>query len=96
MTLNLLPTLVILLVATLLSWWLERDFLPLRRGQKRALQALLLLAALGSLGTYVCQAVAWEPEADSWLGRAADTRCRRPGPVVGSEDGLGLLMRRCW
>ena len=62
---NLLPTLVILLVATLLSWWLERDFLPLRRGQKRALQALLLLAALGSLG--VCQAVAWEPEADSWL-----------------------------
>ena len=64
---NLLPTLVILLVATLLSWWLERDFLPLRRGQKRALQALLLLAALGSLGTYVCQAVAWEPEADSWL-----------------------------
>ena len=58
---------VILLVAALLSWKLERDFLPLRRDQKWALYALLLLAAYGSLGTYIYQTVAWEPGADSWL-----------------------------
>jgi len=66
---SLLPVLIILLVVTLLSWWLERDFLSLRRDQKRALYALLLLAALGSLGTYIRQAIAWEPGADSWLVR---------------------------
>ena len=64
---NLLEVLVVLLIATLLIWLLERDFLPLRRNQKWALYALLLLAALVSLTAYVCRAVAWKPGADSWL-----------------------------
>jgi hypothetical protein len=64
---NLLPLFVILLVATLLSRRLERDSLPLRRDQKRVLQALLLLAVLGSVIAYVGQLAAWKPKANSWL-----------------------------
>ena len=64
---NLLQTLVVLGIVTLLIWLLERDFLPLRRDQKWALYALLLLAALASLTAYVCRAVAWERGTDSWL-----------------------------
>lgn len=64
---NLLEVLVVLLIAILLVWLLERDFLPLRRDQKWALYALLLLAALVSLTAYVCRAVVWKSGADLWL-----------------------------
>ena len=66
---NLPLVLVILIVTTLLSWWLERDFVFLRQDQKRALRTLLLLTALGSLTVYACQAITWEPGSDSWLVR---------------------------
>ena len=67
MVFNLLPLLVMLLVATLLHRWLEQGSLPLRRDQKRVLQALLLVIVLGSAISYVGQHAAWEPGADSWL-----------------------------
>lgn len=64
---NPLSALVGLLVATLLNWWLEQNVLFLRWHQKRALQALLLLAAFASLTAYVSQAVAREAGTASWL-----------------------------
>ena len=67
---NLLLVLIIVtvLIAALLSWWLEWNFLPLRQDQKWMLCALLLLAALNSFRAYyICGVVAWEPGVDSWL-----------------------------
>ena len=56
-----------ILVATVLHRWLEQGSLPLRRDQKRVLQALLVVIVLGSVIAYVGQPASRKPEANSWL-----------------------------
>lgn len=79
---NLLETLAVLLIVTLLIWLLKWDFLLLRRDQKWALYTLLLLAALVSLTAYVCRDVVWKPGADLWLA----------GLLILAAGGLALWL----